>query len=427
MLGFFKFLYDKNFRVPVLLTNDTEHRVASTLELFMDLAYVAALAALVHYLVGAEHIDGKVIYGFLLRYLSIFALWFNLIWYNNLYENKTIRHRIFMLLIILAVICQQVVFNFKTEEGGTFLTVAFCISRLLELILWLTSTYNKKNTNKTLKKASIFYMIGLAYSATVPLLGQLYVGQSDFIWATTVIMEFILPTVMFSIIAGNAMKKGCSDKIPVHHNLLRERFGLLFLLVIGEGIVAITRVLEHYEKDLVHSLMYAGMISIIAYGLWEIYYDIVQGEHNRYDNKYVIHWSFLNMFLCLGAAMLLGTTPELIYPHHPENIVVLSKIHMLGMAIFNIGVYISSQMRDRKLGAGGASYLNEFVKMDRKAIKVMTAMLLVVAGALIVMTFVPGVTGNIALITTLTSTVLFLVMKQYVAYKSFANTNRELK
>ena len=32
MLGFFKFLYDKNFRVPVLLTNDTEHRVASTLE-----------------------------------------------------------------------------------------------------------------------------------------------------------------------------------------------------------------------------------------------------------------------------------------------------------------------------------------------------------------------------------------------------------
>ena len=45
MLGFFKFLYDKNFRVPVLLTNDTEHRVASTLELFMDLAYVAALAA----------------------------------------------------------------------------------------------------------------------------------------------------------------------------------------------------------------------------------------------------------------------------------------------------------------------------------------------------------------------------------------------
>ncbi len=42
MLGFFKFLYDKNFRVPVLLTNDTEHRVASTLELFMDLAYVAA-------------------------------------------------------------------------------------------------------------------------------------------------------------------------------------------------------------------------------------------------------------------------------------------------------------------------------------------------------------------------------------------------
>jgi hypothetical protein len=24
MLGFFKFLYDKNFRVPVLLTNDTE-------------------------------------------------------------------------------------------------------------------------------------------------------------------------------------------------------------------------------------------------------------------------------------------------------------------------------------------------------------------------------------------------------------------
>ena len=64
MLGFFKFLYDKNFRVPVLLTNDTEHRVASTLELFMDLAYVAAMAALVHYLVGAEHIDGKVIYGF---------------------------------------------------------------------------------------------------------------------------------------------------------------------------------------------------------------------------------------------------------------------------------------------------------------------------------------------------------------------------
>ena len=133
------------------------------------------------------------------------------------------------------------------------------------------------------------------------------------------------------------------------------------------------------------------------------------------------------MFLCLGAAMLLGTTPELIYPHHLENVGVLSKIHMLGMAIFNIGVYIGVQMRDRKLDVGGVRYLNEFIKIDRKAIKIMMSILLVVAGALMVMTFIPAVTGNIALFMTLASTVLFLSMKQYVAYKAFTNTNRELK
>ncbi len=206
MIGYLKFLYNRNFRTPELLTNEKEHRVASTLELFMDLAFVGALASLVHFLVGSEHINRHVIYGFVLRYGSVFAIWYNLVWYNNLYENKTMRHRLMTLLILLTVIAQQITFNAETREQYMFLMSSYSLSRFLELFLWLTSTYNKKNTNVLLKKASIFYMIGIGYSAIVPLL---IMGQEPnyIVWTSTVLLELILPTVLFNIVVLKEQKK----------------------------------------------------------------------------------------------------------------------------------------------------------------------------------------------------------------------------
>lgn len=416
MIGYLKFLYEKNFKSPELLTNDKDHRAASTLELFMDLAFVGALSSLVHFLVGADHINGNVIYGFMLRYGSVFAIWYNLVWYNNLYENKTMRHRLIMLLIILSVIGQQVAFNAENSIQYHFLLISYSFSRFLELFLWITSTYNKKNKNILLKKSSIFYMLGIGYSAIFPLL-FFNTKVNYFVWTSTVIMELILPTILFNIIVSNAQKKGCKEIIPVHNELFIERFGLLFLLVLGEGIVSLTNVMSHFEYDLMPTIRDVLIIGLIIYGIWESYYDIVLGEQNKYDPKYIIHWSFLNMIMCLGITMAMGTVGEIIHPHHKENLHILMMIHLIGIAIYNICLHIVISFRDERIKQ--FSFINNKIILDKQAIKFARKVYFFTGIILLIIAFIPNLNVTITLGATFLSSIQFLFVKQYVAYKSF--------
>ncbi|MGL4662439.1 MAG: low temperature requirement protein A [Culicoidibacterales bacterium] len=418
-MNYLQFFLEKNFRRPELITETEGHRVASTLELFVDLAFVGVLATLVHFLVGAKEVNLEVIIGFLLRFFSAFSLWWNLMWYNNLFENESLRHRLLMVLIVITVIGQQVAYNSLTVEGYYFLLFFFSVSRLIEIYMWASASLPKKQPSHALRVSALFYIFGIFIAvilvALTPVLTG-YLKPNYYIWGTSITLEFIAPTVLFTYNMKRLVKKGEAPLPPMNHELFKERFGLLFLLVLGEGIVAAIRIFDLFETENTASIVILGsIIVLIAYGLWEAYFDIVHGQSNHYKETRVNHWATMNVIMILGAMLILGTASELIHPHYGKNINILSTLHLLGLGMFNIGLYLAISMRDRNIPGFEEIYCNR----ERKfAIKLALTMYSIVGvGACLIGLF--GILNGVyALYYTMFAILIFIFMKQYVRYST---------
>lgn len=419
-MNFLKYIWKRNFSRAELITEADGHRTASTLELFMDLAFVGVLASLAHFLVGAKEVNSDVILGFLLRFTSAFALWWNLIWYNNLFENKTLRHRLLMVVIVITIIGQQVAYDLDSEKGYYFLLSFYALSRLVEVFLWGSATLPKKQPSHALRVSSLFYIFGILGAVVLVALTPVITGElkpNYLIWTISVLLEFVAPTLLFTYNMKRLVKKGEAPLPPMNHELFKERFGLLFLLILGEGIVSAIKVFGLFESfGITHAVVFGSMIVFIAYGLWEAYFDIVHAKHNQYKDAYVNHWSTINFFMFLGAMLILGTIPELVHPHHPNNIGILSTLQLIGIGMFNIGLYFIVLIRDENAKYLEESYHNVGGNLNRKAIRFTLTSYSIVGLVAIVLGLTGVLQGEAAMYYTCFASAMFIVLKQYVAY-----------
>lgn len=386
-MNFIQYIWKKNFRRPNLITDADGHRSASTLELFMDLAFVGVLATLAHFLVGQKEVNSDVVIGFLLRFSSAFALWWNLMWYNNLFENKTLRHRLMMMLIVITIIGQQVAYDSHTELGYYFLLTFFALSRLIEIYLWASAALPKKQPSDLLRVSSLFYIFGILTAVILVALTPVITGklQANYaIWSVSIFLELVVPTLLFTYNMKRRVAKGDTPLPPMNHELFKERFG--------------------------------SIIVVIAYGLWEAYFDIVHAKHNQYQEHYVNHWSAINFFMLLGALLILGTAPELVHPHYENNVRMLSMLQLIGIGLFNIGLYLVVMIRDKDAKHLEVSYHDLGKRLNRKAITFSLSAYITV-GLIAIMLGITGIlTGEATLYYSLLAALMFLVLKQYVAY-----------
>lgn len=143
-MNFFQYLVKAQFPPPRIRVREDQHRVASSLELFIDLAFVGMLAVLVRYIAESDRITMEVMELFLLRFLSTFTIWYNLIWYNliwynNLFETSSLRHRGLIFLAIFSITMQQLSANIDTRGQYYFMMAGFVLSRLFIANIWLMS------------------------------------------------------------------------------------------------------------------------------------------------------------------------------------------------------------------------------------------------------------------------------------------------
>ncbi len=173
----------------------------------------------------------------------------------------------------------------------------------------------------------------------------------------------------------------------------------------------------HYEKHLESTIIYAIIIGVIIYGVWESYYDIALGEQNKYNTKYIVHWSFVNMIMYFGVTMMMGTIGEMIYPHHAENLHVLTRMHLIGMGIYNICLYIVIGLRDQSIT--NYKFMELKISLDQKVVQLAKILYLITGIVLIIISLTPHITAKAALFAALFASVQFILVKQYVAYISY--------
>ena len=242
---------------PIILRRSDEgHRQASWLELFVDLGFVVAISSTSS--IFDDGFSGNLLLVYFAVFLAIFWIWNRFTWYATYYDNDDVPFKLSFLASIFFIIGISANIKDILLDSYTQFTLYYLALELILLYLW--SRVWRNSQKKTQAKCFfISYFIGTLLIAI-----SLFVSDKTklYLWIFALLAEATGP--IFAWYKTHA-------QIPVHTNHIIERHGLFTIILLGEGVVAIS-------NNMPSPLLLYDLVPLMAgYGivmaLWWIYFD----------------------------------------------------------------------------------------------------------------------------------------------------------
>jgi low temperature requirement protein LtrA len=247
-------------------------RVASELELLTDLCFVVAVgqaALALHHGLTSGH-AGSAVVGYVMAFFAIWWAWLNFSWFSSAYDNDDVGFRLLTILQIVGVLTLAggiARFAAGIEEGiGHFglIIVGYVIMRVGLVLQWLRAARNDPGHRRTcLRYAAGIVMVQLGWLAFYP--ATLVEALVLPLFAVLVVCELLVPLW--------AERPGETTWHP-HH--IAERYGLFFIIVLGETILSSTlAVQEAFGGETEHRVAVVGVTLggvLIVFSLWWLYF-----------------------------------------------------------------------------------------------------------------------------------------------------------
>jgi low temperature requirement protein LtrA len=269
------------------------HRTATPLELFADLCYVVAVAQAgltLHHQIVEGHAAHGLVY-FAMAFFAIFWAWLNFAWFNSAYDPDDTIHRLLTLLQILGSLVLAAGVPRFFEADFTLGVVGYVIMRVGLVLMWLRAAAGHPERRVTAMR----YVIGLLVVQCGWVVALLVTGGDLPVWlfAVLVAADFAVPFY--------AEKAGAT---PWHPHHIAERYGLFFIIVLGETVLSVALALQ-VAIDKAHPP--AALAAVIAGGVlitfcaWWLYFsrddaDVLTG------NDIGFAWGFGHYVIFGGAA-----------------------------------------------------------------------------------------------------------------------------
>jgi low temperature requirement protein LtrA len=241
-------------------------RTVSNLELFYDLAYVAAIAQ------ASRHLAMNVSLVGFLEFAVVFAMlwfaWFNGSLYVELHGREDGRTRllIFLQMGILAVLA---VFTGDAAgaTGRPFAVVYTLFLALMGWAWWAIRELDRAERPEYLR-ITLLYVTGMVVSAIV--VGITALLPAD--WRLAGWAAFIAGWIVFLSLGSRTSGRLSTGILPTES--LAERFGLFTIIVLGEVVLAVVTGLSAAGADAL--TIATGLLAlVIGFGFWWIYFDLV--------------------------------------------------------------------------------------------------------------------------------------------------------
>ncbi len=291
-----------------------ERRQVTFLELFYDLVYVVLIAQLSHAL--AEHINWVGAGGFAFLFVVVWWAWFNGSSYHDLHGNNDIRTRVFTFLQMLTVITMAIFAHDALGESSVWFALSYAAFQLiLTYLWWRTGVYDPDHRPLSRPYAATFLLNTLLFaaSALIPIPWRFY------LWGLALLLSLLLPLFTISLGKRDPRVQAQIDIVTTVSPSLVERFGLFTIIVLGEVIVGeVSGVLENHHLNWLISLT-AALGSLIAIGLWWVYFDSVSHHLPRLSSAMVSAWFYLHLPLTMGIAAV-GAAVFNIVAHAGEHL-----------------------------------------------------------------------------------------------------------
>jgi low temperature requirement protein LtrA len=285
------------------------HRVATPLELLFDLTFVIAFgiaASELAHALAAGHV-GVGLIGFFFSTFAVCWAWINFTWFASAYDTDDWVYRVLTMVQMVGVLVLALgipPFFASIEHGGhlsnELLVAGYVVMRVAMVTQWLRAARQDPRR----RAASLTY-------ATVITIVQ--VG-----WIGSIFLPFdvTLGLAMFAILAlaemsGPWLAETRKGGTPWHAHHIAERYGLLAIIALGEGVVgtvaSLTAVVgEHGWTPDAILLAVAG--TALTFTMWWIYFampsaDVLHAHRERSFLFGYLHIAVFGAIVATGAGL----------------------------------------------------------------------------------------------------------------------------
>lgn len=281
-----------------------DHRGATPLELLFDLTFVVAFALaadeLAH-LVAKGHV-GEGILGFAFVMFAVCWAWINFTWFASAFDTDDWFFRVTTMVQMIGVLILALgiapVFH-SIEEGGHLdnrvLVAGYVVMRVAMVAQWLRVARQDPAHRRT--ALTYVTLIGVAQA------GWVVVAVLDLEWA--VLIPALVVLYALEIGAPVVAERG-EGRTPWHPHHIAERYGLLVIIALGEGILGTVTAVAALVERLGWST--EAVLVVVAgtgltFGLWWTYFSIPVGEllHAHRGRSFLFGYGSVPLFAAVAA------------------------------------------------------------------------------------------------------------------------------
>jgi low temperature requirement protein LtrA len=275
-----------------------EHRAATPLELLYDLTFVVAFGVaadqFAHLLAEGHFAAGLA--GFVIAVFAVCWCWINYSWFASAYDTDDWAFRVATMVQMVGVIVLALglprVFH-SIDEGTTVdnsVTVAgYIVMRVPMIFLWLRAARQDQPRRRTCQ----------TYAVTI---GVAQVGWVALLLAGTTVGVFLAWAVALMLIemVGPVIAERGKGGTPWHANHIAERYGLLTIITLGEGVIgtvaSLGAVVESQGWTL-DAVLVALAGTGLTFGLWWMYFTVPAAEVLQVHRERAFPWGYGHMLI----------------------------------------------------------------------------------------------------------------------------------
>ena len=286
------------------LTEAEDERRATWFELFFDLVFVAAVAQISDGLAHDPSLDAFLRFGAL--FLVVAWAWMGFTFYANRFDTDDVVYRIVKSAAMLGVAAIAVTLpDVMAGHGGSVgFALAYVAVRALLILLYVRVRHHDNGPGRRVAEV---YLTGFSVGCSLWLVSLLVPSPARYaLWIAGVAVDLAMPPIGWTALRGAA----------VHAGHVTERYGLYFIIVLGEAVFAVVTGTSHVRFGPAASAV-AALGFALALSVWWIYFDFADTSavgRGRWGLVFV----YGHFFLWAGTA-LLGVGTELAIAHATDG------------------------------------------------------------------------------------------------------------
>ncbi|MGV0745896.1 low temperature requirement protein A [Mycolicibacterium sp. XJ870] len=320
------------------------HRTATPLELLFDLTFVIAFgvaASQLAHLMAEGHVGAGLV-GFGFAAFAIWWAWMNFSWFASAYDTDDWVYRVMTMLqmvgvIILALGLPQM---FTSVEHGGHVDNAVLVAGYVVMRIALVGQWLRAARQDPEHRAACLTYAGAVVVAQIGWIIQIFVHTSVLVFVLTAAVLIALE------LSGPLLAERRMGGTPWHSHHIVERYGLLAIIALGEGVVGTVASLtaavgeDGWSRDAI-LLVVAG--TGLTFGMWWMYFLVPAAEllhaHRRLSFRYgYLHVVVFGAIVATGAG--LHVAAYYIEDHSKLDSVATVLAVAIPVATYIVGMYV---------------------------------------------------------------------------------------